>query len=197
MPSRTAKPIVGQELLFSGDFYNAPDSMTWRERENEPILAAYRDASAEGVPKVDLLDRANRLIEALTEMGRMSSVGAGFLTAVHTSHVERIDEHYGRFVTPVVERNAKNKLPRREQRVRSLLAPIVGYDALRLAQPQLMPREEIDARAKHTWETFESMFKGPKNQERRDEYRRQLRKQRTQQKRLRRKLGLDNQQQIA
>jgi hypothetical protein len=188
---RKAPITEDQQSLFLGEL-SSPSSpiFSWAETQDNPNLQAYLEAKAEGVPMVDVLDRAIRIKEALTEMGRMSSVGVGFLTAVHTHHVERIDKSYGRFGTPIVERNARNKLPRREQRVKNLLAPASGYAALRTASPELMPREEIDALAKHTWGRFNSRFTGPDNDERRQKYKRNLSKQITAQKRLRKKLGL-------
>ena len=183
--SKKSTPVIeGQQPLFYG---NGPVN-TLADAVANPVVQGYLEAKAEGVPMVDVLERAIRISEALTEMGRMSQIDAGFLTAVDTPNGGRIWSHYRRG-TPVVEKNAQEKLPRREERVKKLLGPATGYAALRLA-PELMGRGEVDARASHTWKRFTSKFTGPENRKRRDEYRRQLSKQITAQKRLRKQLGL-------
>lgn len=191
MTRKSPTIIEGQSSLFFGELSSAKSPyLTWEEAETNPMHQAYLEAKADGVPMVDILERGVRLKEAFTEMGRMSSVGIGFLTAVHTPHVERIDRHYGRFITPIVEENAKKKLTRREQKVKNLFWRATGSAALRAANPELMPREEIDARAVHLWTRFVGKFTGPDNRERRDDYRRNLSKQITAQIRLRKRLGM-------
>ena len=188
--ARKPSLIEGQQPLFYGDGASALANQN-------PNLAAHYQAVEEGVPMVDVLDRAHRITEALTEMGRMSSVNVGFLTAVNTPNGARIWSHYRR-ATPFVERNARNKLPRREKRVKELLGPATGYLALRLSEDKLdMGREEINARARHTWERFKTKFSGPDNDARRQEYKSKMARTIRAQNKLRKRLGVQSETDVA
>ena len=178
----TRKPIEGQQALFYGD--GRPMQIY-----DDFMVEKYYQALEDSIPMVDILDRAVRIKEALTEMGKMSQIGIGFLTAIDTPSGDRIWSHYRR-ATPIVENNARNKLPRREQRVRCLLGPATGFAALRASNTGTMSLDEINARSKHTWERFVSRFQGPDNNHRRQEYKSKLSKQATAQKRLRKRLGI-------
>ncbi|HET7827588.1 MAG TPA: hypothetical protein VFK97_01865 [Candidatus Saccharimonadales bacterium] len=188
-------PTEAQELLFSGDIDNGGEMLTWEDREANLQLNALRFSIENGIPMVDVLDRARRITLALDEMTEISQIDYGFLTSTHTKTRVRIDDTYGENITPIVEENAKKKLPLREKRVKDLLGPATGYAALRavVGRPgfsEMPTLDEINARAKHTWKRFfYSKFPGPDNLERRNRYRAIMAKHIEIQQNLRRHLG--------
>lgn len=178
----------GPQLAMFDHNYE-PIDQTQERPQPSPVAQAYLDAKAEGVLMTDLLQRAVRLKAALTEMGRMSSIEFGFVTAVDTASGDPIRALYGNG-TRIVERRASDKLKDREKIVQGFLGRAMSYQALRSAQPPLSGKRELDKRAIYSWKMFDATFRGPPNAERRVELRRKLARQITQQKRLTRKNSL-------
>lgn len=157
-------------------------------------LATYeatQQAIVEGVPMVDVLQRAERIVEAITELGRISSINYGLSVAVNRESGARIWTAYRRGTDRVVA-NAQNKTNKRYDTVRRSLGSVTGYQSLRDANPRVIGLRRINADAKVDWGSFLDTFNGVANNERREEYRRTLKKQITAQRKIRKKHQIGN-----
>lgn len=191
MPPTTREYSAGPVLYPRED---APETLISQAEApltiDELMQRAHDRAVAEDVPMVNVLDRAEKIIDALTELGRISSINYGLSRAVDRQSGAQIWGRYRRGTTRVVE-NAQNKTAERYDTVRELLGSVAGYGALRTANPRIMGIRRINTEAKVDWGKFLDRFNGVDNRERRDEFRKKMRKQVTVQKKIRKRIDLN------
>lgn len=150
------------------------------------MVIAYNQAVAEGVPMVDVQVRAERIKDALIELGCMSRITHGFSKSVHSKSGDRIWANYRSGTYNVLD-NAERKVHNREDLVKVLLGSVAGYGVLRENRRGLMNLRRINAEARSDWESFLDSYRGVVNKDRRDDYRKAIGKQMTAQKRLRKR----------
>jgi hypothetical protein len=153
--------------------------------EAELGVQAYLSARAEGIPMVDLLERAVSLRAALREMNIYSSVEMGFITAVDTDG-EEIWERYGD-VTRLVESNADKKLRERLAGINSLIISALGHSAMQDRKDRLW----VHKTTRYIVKNFKYEFMGPPNAPRRRRLSNKLKGQIAQQKQLRQVMGIN------
>lgn len=189
MSRKNTSPIQGQESLFvggsNGNEYSDPAFHTWQEVESNPLLKSpylHGDITA---PAVDIESRAYHLSKALIAMGKANQREGFGLAASIEPHASEIWGRYKRGTDKVVERATDNIVGFNEEAKRNFWQA-TGFTVLRASG--LMNKAELDARAKGTWTDFSRRFAGPPHRERRDKFKRNLRKQMTAQKMIKKSL---------
>lgn len=181
MPRGDVEHATGPIIYYEGQSAGGP---------NEQMARAYYQALSEGVPMVDVQERAKKMIVAITELGRISSILYGLMRTVHRTSGDAVRERYGNG-TPIVLKNAQKKaLDVRYKSVRQTLGSVSGYQDLRENSQDIIRLSVINTEARVDWARFIDRFNGVDNNSRRDMYRRAMKKQITAQKRLRKKMGI-------